>query len=53
MYQNLEVDHIFKIVDDDADAINKIRTYVTALSVVVFFFKRRIYTPYIATLRKS
>ncbi|NER04767.1 MAG: VOC family protein [Okeania sp. SIO3C4] len=24
MYKNLEVDHIFRIVDDDADAINKI-----------------------------
>ena len=24
MYENLEVDHIFRIVEDDADAINKI-----------------------------
>ena len=24
MYENLEVDHIFRIVEDDADAINEI-----------------------------
>ncbi len=24
MYESLEVDHIFRIVEDDADAINKI-----------------------------
>ena len=28
MYENLEVDHIFRIVEDDADGINQISSII-------------------------